>query len=109
MGRPPKDPSKLSRARDARRQQPWIEFDEGPVAAPALRGAHGLLPQTRAWWRAWRQRGLELGFWATDWQTLQMLVPLVDDFFRTEDSALRRQLIGKIRSVESRLDRERRR
>jgi hypothetical protein len=107
-GRPPKLPDKLSRARDARRQRPWIELEGGPVPPPRLRGARSLRPETRAWWQAWRLRGIELGFIATDWQTLQMLVLLVDEFHRTRDARQRGRLAGEIRRNENRLDKERR-
>jgi len=108
MGRPPKLPDKLSRARDARRQRPWVELEGGPVPAPPLRGARRLHPETRAWWQAWRSRGLELGFIGTDWQTLAMLVLVVDDFHRTTDARRRGRLLGEIRRTEARLDKERR-
>ena len=100
MGRPPKDPSKLSRARDARRQRPWLTLAGGPTPPPRLRGSRRLHPSTRAWWRAWLAAPEAAEFSSTDWQRLEMLVPTVDAYFRGDLS-----LLSEIRLNEAKLSR----
>jgi len=78
------------------------------VPPPRLRGARSLRPETLAWWQAWRSRGIELGFIATDWQRLEMLMLLVDEFHRTGNAVASRRLAGEIRRNEALLDKERR-
>ena len=108
VARPPKLPNELSRARDARRQRPWVELDGEPLPAPHLEGARRLRPETRAWWKAWCSFGEQAGFIATDWQTLKLLVPLVDDIHRAEDPKARAALMAELRRNEKRLSRGRR-
>jgi hypothetical protein len=96
MGRPTKDPAKLSRARDARRHRPWVELDGGPVPAPQLSGAGQLHPMARGWWESWVAFGEQAGFVGTDWERLQMVVLLVDDYWRSDDPQLRRGLLNEI-------------
>jgi hypothetical protein len=71
------------------------------VPEPRLPKQSKLRPETRAWWRAWVERGEAAGFWATDWLTLLMLVPLVDAYNRDP----RPTLSGEIRRGERRLER----
>jgi hypothetical protein len=76
------------------------------VRPPRLRDALTLRPETRRWWEAWRSRGIELKFWATDWQRLEMLALLVDAFHGADDAVVRRRFAGEIRRNEALLDKE---
>ena len=92
MGRRPKPPHQLSRARDARRQRPWVEFEGVPAGQPRLAGARRQRPETRAWWRAWCSSPQAAEFWSTDWQRLQMLALLVDAYFCEPKASVLREI-----------------
>jgi hypothetical protein len=98
-----KDPRSLSRARDARRQRPWVVLEGGAVEPPPLRNARRLHPATRRWWRAWVAFGVGAGFIATDWLSLELLARSVEEFHRTNDVKLRVRLAREIRLGEKRL------
>lgn len=87
--RPTESPS---RARDAGR----AEFGITDIGAEPVKGAPKLgrrpgggawLPATRKWWSVWQRAPQASQFQETDWQTLEMLAPLVDAYFRDPTSA----------------------
>jgi hypothetical protein len=57
------------------------------------------LPQTLAWWEAWKSSPQSSFFAATDWQTLLRLAPMVDLYFTSPTA----QLASEIRQTEAKL------
>jgi hypothetical protein len=99
-GRRPKDPAKLSRPRDAKRQEPWLELGEAKTGVPRLIGRNRLTAATRRWWDAWAKSAQAAQFTATDWDRLLKIALVVDDFFRSNDAKERSELLVKIDRLE---------
>ena len=99
-GRRPKEPDKLSRPRDAKRQQ-WLELGEPTKAgAPRLIGRNRLTAATRRWWDTWASSPQAAQFSATDWERLLKIARVVDDFYRSDDAKERSELLVKIDRLE---------
>jgi hypothetical protein len=90
----------------ARTNPPTFETTElagGKVAAPRLVGRKKLCPEARRWWDVWAKSPQAGQFLATDWLHLEVLVHLVDDFYRADDAKARTTLAATILRVQSKL------
>jgi len=56
-------------------------------------------PATKRWWRTWADSAQAQEFTGTDWMRLEMLLPLVEQYFAGPD----RFLMAEIRATESKL------
>ena len=92
-GPAPKDPEKRRR-----RNKPKVDeittlsasehsVDKPPMPSSYRVDGEGVKPlaATRDWWATWETSPQAAVFVATDWQRLAMLVPVVDQYFRTGD------------------------
>jgi hypothetical protein len=95
-GPAPKDPEKRQR-RNA--EVPMTELAGDPVPAPKLPRAITARwqPETRRWWKVWVSSPQATLFAATDWERLQQLAPLVDQYWREPKASL----MAEIRQGES--------
>lgn len=83
---------------------PAVELERGAaVAAPRLPNARKLLARTKRWYATWAASPQAAQFLGTDWERLQMLALVVDDFFRATEPAARQRLLAEIRSQEAKL------
>lgn len=71
--------------------------------APSLPGSSRFLAATRRWYRVWCGSVQAPQFIDTDWLRLHMLAQLVDAFYRTDNPAIAKQLLGEIRLNEQKL------
>lgn len=104
----PRGPAPKPAEKRQRRNEPTFATTEldpaGPkVKAPRLDGASKLLARTRRWYSTWCDSPQAAQFLGTDWERLQMLALVVDDFFRADEPALRQKLLAEIRSQEAKL------
>ena len=78
---------RLSRHKD---EHPQVELGQplAQGAAPKLPNERSYSPRTRAWYRTWARSPQAAQFMATDWQRLQMLAPLVEQYYEVPSSSL---------------------
>lgn len=103
----PRGPTPKADEKRQRRNEPTfasIELDrDAKVKAPVLPQRSKLLARTRGWYETWASSPQAAQFLGTDWQRLQMLALVVDDFFRASEPGLRQKLLAEIRSQEAKL------
>lgn len=103
----PRGPAPKPDDKRQRRNEPTFETvtlsGDGKVTAPRLEGASKLLARTRRWYATWTSSPQAAQFLGTDWERLQMLALVVDDFFRADDPGQRQKLLAEIRSQEAKL------
>jgi hypothetical protein len=90
----------------ARTNPPTFETTElagGKVAAPRLVGRKKLSTEARRWWDVWSKSPQSGQFLATDWLHLEVLIHLVDDFYRADDAKARTALAATILRVQTKL------
>jgi len=94
-GPPPKDPEKRQRMN---RPAEITDIGGGAVDAPDM-PAGDWAPEVARWWSVWVESPQASQFGATDWQRLEMLVPLVDQYWAKPDT----RTLAEIRQNEERL------
>lgn len=94
---PPPSENKRRTNKDEFEEHAVTVADDGGVHGPEL--PHGVLytPRTVDWYETWRRAPQAAAFVGTDWQRLQMLAPLVDEYFLEPST----KLLAEIRLNES--------
>lgn len=103
----PRGPTPKPDEKRQRRNEPTFATTElqagAKVDAPALPNRTKFLSRTRSWYETWCASPQAAQFLGTDWERLQMLAYVVDDFFRASDAGQRQKLLAEIRSQEAKL------
>jgi hypothetical protein len=103
----PRGPAPKPDDKRQRRNEPTFastELDrDAKVDAPALPNRSKFGARTKEWYDVWARSPQAAQFLGTDWQRLQMLAFVVDDFFKAADAAARQKLLAEIRSQEAKL------
>lgn len=100
-GPAPKDPDK--RLGHHKPEQATELRAENVGRAPKLAGRSKLCAEARRWWDTWVDSAQAAQFIATDWLHLELLVRLVDDFYRADTAKARKELAGEIRLAQAKL------
>lgn len=94
---PPPSENKRRTNKDEFEEQAVTVADDGAVHGPELPHEVLYTPRTVDWYETWRRAPQAAAFVGTDWQRLQMLAPLVDEYFLEPST----KLLAEIRLNES--------
>lgn len=94
---PPPSENKRRANKDEFEEQAVTVADDGSLHGPELPHETLYTPRTVDWYETWRRAPQAAAFVGTDWQRLQMLAPLVDEYFLEPST----KLLAEIRLNES--------
>jgi hypothetical protein len=94
-GPAPKDPAKRQRRNAPTFATTVIRRDARAVDPPPLPSGDWH-PHTTGWWEAWCASPQGSEFCATDWLSLALVIPLVEQYWRSTDD---RELVGLLAEI----------